>query len=313
MTSRRNGASAAIKQQLQQHDDLPSNDAFSSSAVAHVSAQSTDPEWKLSLHEALARNVRAGVSAPWASARRLLSGGLPAENMTWAALSNAVLTSGLVPDTVLHAGVKHMIGERVRSCHALNLEQLAEYKRTFVADLKALPSIAQQTAKANEQHYEVPYAFFELVLGSRLKYSSCLYNDLSHGSLDDAEVAMLELYRSRAQLGPGQRVLDLGCGWGSLTLYFAAAYPTSHFVAVSNSQSQKELILQRARKMGLTNVEVVTQDVNTLTKEHVLQGDKSGQSKAANQGAVSQGHFDRGQTPDQEIARESGSQSRMLY
>jgi tRNA G46 methylase TrmB len=296
MTSRRSnahGASASFSSVSEPQDHQSDHEV---TAAVHVSAQTTDPEWKLSLSDALVSNVRAAVSAPCVSIQRLLSGGLPSEGMTWAALSNAIVTSGYVPDRILYAGVRFMIADRVKQCHALNLEQMAEYKNKFVADLKALPTIAQQTAKANEQHYEVPYAFFELVLGTRLKYSSCYYEDLNSGTLDAAEISMLELYRSRAQLAPGQRVLDLGCGWGSLTLYFAASYPTSHFVAVSNSQSQKELILARARQAGLTNVEVITQDVNTLTKEHVLQGDRSGTSHVKGKRAVSSGAFDRGKT-----------------
>jgi cyclopropane-fatty-acyl-phospholipid synthase len=152
-----------------------------------------------------------------------------------------------------------------------------------VADLKRRP-VAEQTEAANEQHYEVPTDFYLLCLGKHLKYrcarlrgsrvgaavgtdatprpapnSSCLYKDLSpRCGLDAAEAAMLALYCERAQLAEGQRVLELGCGWGSLSLFMAARYPGSTFVSVSNSRTQKEFIDARAAERGIKNLTIVT-------------------------------------------------------
>jgi protein-L-isoaspartate O-methyltransferase len=128
----------------------------------------------------------------------------------------------------------------------------------FVADLKRRP-IAEQTGAANEQHYEVPTEFYLLCLGKNLKYSSCLYKDLSpRCGLDAAEAAMLSLYCERAQLVDGQRILELGCGWGSLSLFMASRYPKASITVVSNSRTQKEFIDARAAERGITNLTVVT-------------------------------------------------------
>jgi cyclopropane-fatty-acyl-phospholipid synthase len=123
--------------------------------------------------------------------------------------------------------------------------------------------IALVPEKANEQHYEVPAAFYERVLGDHLKYS-CGYWPSGVTTLSDAEAAMLALTTERAGLEDGQRVLELGCGWGSLTLWAAERMPASRFTAVSNSSSQREFILARCSQRSLTNVEVVTADVNEL-------------------------------------------------
>jgi len=137
--------------------------------------------------------------------------------------------------------------------------ELWEEKEAFVEELKSLP-IAINTDDANEQHYEVPTEYFRLCLGRRLKYSSCVY-DRRGMALDDAEEAMLALCCERAGIEDGHDILELGCGWGSLSLYMAERYPRSRVVAVSNSRTQKELIDGRAREGGIRNLEVVTADV----------------------------------------------------
>jgi cyclopropane-fatty-acyl-phospholipid synthase len=126
--------------------------------------------------------------------------------------------------------------------------------------------IALVPEKANEQHYELPPAFFELVLGPRLKYSSAHYSDRSR-TLAEAEEEMLALTALRADLADGQEVLELGCGWGSLTLWMAERFPRSRILAVSNSAPQREFVLARARARGLGNVAVVTCDMNRFESE----------------------------------------------
>ena len=116
---------------------------------------------------------------------------------------------------------------------------------------------------ANAQHYEVPSSFFELVLGPRLKYSSCLWES-PDTDLESAEEAMLAVTAERAGIQDGMRVLDLGCGWGSLSLWIAEHFPAASVVAVSNSQSQGQLIREYAQRRGLGNVEHHVVDVNDL-------------------------------------------------
>jgi cyclopropane-fatty-acyl-phospholipid synthase len=115
--------------------------------------------------------------------------------------------------------------------------------------------------KANEQHYEVPSAFFGYALGQHRKYSSCFW-DTTTASLNDAESAALGITCERAELADGQSILELGCGWGSLSLFMAARYPGSRITAVSNSHSQREYILSQAAQRGLSNLSVITCDMN---------------------------------------------------
>jgi cyclopropane-fatty-acyl-phospholipid synthase len=166
-----------------------------------------------------------------------------------------IVDSGLVPEPVLRAGIRAVCALRLR-------EQRRVDSQRFIAELRT-SDIAIATDAANLQHYEVPAAFFERVLGPHLKYSAC-YWPTGIDTLGAAEAAMLELYAERAQLADGQRVLDLGCGWGSFTLWAAARYPGSSFVAVSNSRAQRAFIEQAASARGLGNVEVRTADVRAL-------------------------------------------------
>ena len=132
----------------------------------------------------------------------------------------------------------------------------------FLAQLKASP-IAINTKEANEQHYELPCDFFEMVMGKHLKYSSCYYKP-GVTSLDVAEAEMLKLTCERAKLTNGDRILELGCGWGSLTLWMAEHFPKSRITAVSNSRTQKKFIEARAYSRGLNNIEIITCDMNDL-------------------------------------------------
>ncbi|HEY3543762.1 MAG TPA: cyclopropane-fatty-acyl-phospholipid synthase family protein [Gaiellaceae bacterium] len=163
-----------------------------------------------------------------------------------------VVASGALPDPLLRAGIR-------ASCAARLLrERRLQRKDAFIRSLACEP-VARATDLANAQHYEVPTEFFRLVLGPRLKYSSCWW-PAGVETLAEAEEAMLELTCARAGVEDGMTMLDLGCGWGSLTLWLAEHYPSSSIVAVSNSRTQREWI----ESQGLPNVDVITADANTL-------------------------------------------------
>ena len=171
-----------------------------------------------------------------------------------------LLERDLVPDVLVRAGIRRLLGQRLADESRGGVEAELGRKRALVASLKK-SAIALQTRAANRQHYEVPTEFFQAVLGRRLKYS-CAYWTPDTRSLDEAEEAMLALTCERARVADGQRILELGCGWGSLTLYAAERYPDSAITAVSNSRTQREFIESEAKRRGLRNVRVVTADMN---------------------------------------------------
>jgi cyclopropane fatty-acyl-phospholipid synthase-like methyltransferase len=144
--------------------------------------------------------------------------------------------------------------------------QEREHQRRKLLDKFDLNPIAIHTQLPNEQHYEVPPAFFRLVLGKRLKYSCCYWSS-DTDTLDDAEEKMLEMCCKRAQLEDGMAVLDLGCGWGSLTLWIAEYYPNCNILAVSKSRDQIEYIKKTASEKGYRNVDAMVQDVNSMDLE----------------------------------------------
>jgi len=166
---------------------------------------------------------------------------------------------GLVPDRLTRMGIRSLLRKRLRDEGAGDPTAQQERLMALVATLRASP-LAVETDKANEQHYEVPAAFYQLVLGSHLKYSSALWPEHG-GTLDQAEHDMLATTCARAQLADGQRILELGCGWGSLTLWMGSHYPQATIVAVSNSHSQRAYIMGQARARGLSNVTVITADL----------------------------------------------------
>ena len=169
---------------------------------------------------------------------------------------------GLIPDPLTRLGMRRLMAQRLAAESRDRGEaEFGEFRRRL-AGLRESP-VAIETARANEQHYEVPAAFFQRVLGPHLKYSCGWYGDGAR-TLGEAEEAMLRLTCARAELADGQRVLELGCGWGSLTLWMAAQYPRSRITAVSNSASQREFILGQARERGLNNVAVITADANVF-------------------------------------------------
>jgi cyclopropane-fatty-acyl-phospholipid synthase len=168
---------------------------------------------------------------------------------------------GYLPDYVIRLGIRRLLGQRAAS-GPRDLCQQREAVQAFVELLRQSP-LAVETDAANSQHYEVPARFFELVLGPRLKYSCGLWPTPST-MLAESETAMLELTCQRAELADGQSILELGCGWGSLTLWMAEKYPSANIVAVSNSHGQKKFIEARAAACGLANVQIITADMRSF-------------------------------------------------
>lgn len=182
---------------------------------------------------------------------------------TWQLLNPIELAErGLLPDRLIRFGIRNLLKKRLRDEYAGDVEQQSARYARLLQTLRESP-IAIETDAANRQHYEVPAAFYRHALGKHLKYSSCYWDETTE-TLDQAEARMLELTCERAQLSNGLQILELGCGWGSLTLWMAEHYPSSTITAVSNSNSQREYIIEQARLRGLDNIDVITSDVNRL-------------------------------------------------
>ncbi|MFM6989452.1 MAG: SAM-dependent methyltransferase [Arenimonas sp.] len=169
---------------------------------------------------------------------------------------------GLLPDALIRYGIRRLCAQRLADEGARDAGLADRRFNALIEELKRSP-VAIETAAANEQHYELPTDFFKLCLGKRLKYSSAYYPN-GDESLDEAEEHMLRLYGERAELRDGQDILELGCGWGSLTLWMAENYPNARITAVSNSATQRAHIEAQCRERGLGNVTVLTRDVNVL-------------------------------------------------
>ncbi len=164
--------------------------------------------------------------------------------------------TGLVPDAAIRVGIRRLLAKRIKTATRAERSE-------FTEQLRRSP-LAVATEAANLQHYEVPAMFFEQVLGPRLKYSACHFPS-EHATLAEAEDAMLRQTCERAEILDGMSVLELGCGWGALTLWIAAQYPACQITAVSNSNSQRRFIEGRARAAGLTNVSVITADMREFS------------------------------------------------
>ena len=190
-------------------------------------------------------------------------------------LAFPLVRHNLVPDFLLRLGVRMVCREVLRRQEARPLQQQVADKAAYVADLRSRGVLAVATADANKQHYEVPAAFFELVMGKHKKYSCGIWPELDAAAaglarpaaattLDESEALALALVCERAKIEDvaGTRVLDMGCGWGSFTLFAAARFPRVAFTALSNSASQKRFIDAQAAARGLANVTVVTCDIN---------------------------------------------------
>ena len=168
--------------------------------------------------------------------------------------------SGLVPDMLVRGGIRHLLKRRLSN----ESDRREEQEKLFQELSRGPVAVAQD--EANEQHYEVDSRFYDQVLGPHLKYSSGYWGE-GVTDLAGAEEAMLALTCERAELADGQEILELGCGWGSLSLWMAAHFPGSRITAVSNSSSQKAWITQRAAERGLDNLRVITADVTVFQPE----------------------------------------------
>jgi cyclopropane-fatty-acyl-phospholipid synthase len=168
--------------------------------------------------------------------------------------------TGLVPDSVIRAGIRRLLDRKLKEIHVTDVEKAAIIKNRFVQMMGESP-IALVPHLANEQHYEVPAAFYSEVLGRNRKYSCC-YWPTGVNDLDAAEDAALQVTAERAGIEDGMKVLDLGCGWGSLSLWIAEHFPKASVTSVSNSRSQRDYIVRAAENRGIENIEVHVCDMN---------------------------------------------------
>jgi len=174
-----------------------------------------------------------------------------------------LVEKGLVPRPLIRRGIRSLLAQRLDEQKQIWDANPDRAMEDWTESMRSSASIALVPDKANEQHYEVPAEFFNLVLGPNKKYSSASYED-KYTALADAEDAMLALTCERAQLANGQAILELGCGWGSLTLWMARHYPDSQIVAVSNSAPQRRSIEAVLEREKLTNVTILTADMNSF-------------------------------------------------
>lgn len=175
---------------------------------------------------------------------------------------DSLLEKNKIPDALLRIGIRRLLKQRLQEENKGSVEAQQAHLMQLIGELKASP-IAIHTREANEQHYEVPTEFYKYCLGKHLKYSSGYWKE-GVSDIDVSEADMLELTCGRAELSNGQEVLELGCGWGSLSLFMAARFPKSKFTVVSNSRTQKLHIDEQARERGISNLEVITANINDL-------------------------------------------------
>lgn len=175
-----------------------------------------------------------------------------------------IVSKGLLPDFVVRKGINTLLKKRLDDEYGTSFDYAESKRHQLVTELKESP-VAIETDKANDQHYMVPPEFFLNALGNRLKYS-CAHWDKAK-NLDEAELEMLELTIERAGIQDGDKILELGHGWGAITLFMAEKFPNSEILAVSNSKDQGKFILQRAAERGLKNISIKTDNVATLELE----------------------------------------------
>ena len=172
---------------------------------------------------------------------------------------------GYIPDWLIRIGIRQLLAKRLCAEDAHNEQLRAAMLEQLIIELRNSP-VALHPETANAQHYEVPSGFFQKTLGPKLKYSSCYWPEEAR-EVETAEAAMLALTCERAQLGFDQDILELGCGWGSLTLWMAEFYPDSRITAVSNSHSQREFIEAQCQRRGFNHVQVITTDMNDFATD----------------------------------------------
>jgi cyclopropane-fatty-acyl-phospholipid synthase len=192
---------------------------------------------------------------------KALAGALPADASASAGMLG-LAERGLLPDVLVRYGIRRLLAQRLRTQRAGGPDAQEQRQQQLLQQLRVAP-IALHTEAANRQHYELPPDFFRACLGPRLKYS-CAYFARGDETLGEAEDAMLDLYAERAQLADGQSILELGCGWGSLSLWMAERYPRATILALSNSRAQCAFIEARCRERGLRNLRLLRADVNQL-------------------------------------------------
>lgn len=181
---------------------------------------------------------------------------------------NSLLEKNKIPDSLIRIGIRRLLAQRLKDEKKENTEAQQAHLMTLIEELKTSP-IAIETQAANEQHYEVPTEFYQYCLGKHLKYSSGYWKE-GVTDIDISERDMLELTCLRADLHNGQTVLELGCGWGSLSLFMAAKYPQSNFTVVSNSRTQKLYIHEQAKVRGITNLQVITVNINDFKTDQTF-------------------------------------------
>ena len=182
---------------------------------------------------------------------------------------NSLLEKNKIPDSLIRIGIRKLLKQRLTDERKGNAEAQQAHLMQLIDELKATPTIAVNTLEANEQHYEVPTEFYTYCLGKHLKYSSGYWKD-GVTDIDTSEKDMLEITCTRAELQDGQHVLELGCGWGSLSLFMAAKYPTSNFTVVSNSRTQKVYIDEQAKLRGINNLTVITNNINDFKLDQIF-------------------------------------------
>ena len=176
-----------------------------------------------------------------------------------------LINRNIIPDYLIRFQIRRLIKQRIKEETQPNKE--AQHKRLMdlVLELKRSP-IAINTSDANEHHYELPTEFFRFVLGPYLKYSCGLWSNTTSG-IEASEEDMLYLSCERAELKDGMDILELGCGWGSLSLYMAQKFPNSNIIAVSNSSSQKKWIDSRTDELKISNLTIITSDMNDFSTD----------------------------------------------
>ena len=193
-----------------------------------------------------------------------------AQNISEGASNAAIswIESGKLPDSVIRAGIRRLNRQRLEDIGASDIELADDAINAFVTQMKS-SEIAPVPHLANEQHYEVPAEFFNQVLGPNGKYSCCYWGNGAE-TLLQAETDALEISCNRACIEDGMDVLDLGCGWGSLSLWIAEQFPACRVTSVSNSTPQRHWIESRAKERGLNNIRVITCDMNDFQAERTF-------------------------------------------